>query len=96
MSVRYTDGAKALIGAVLIGAVALAALFAFILFKPEHAAKVHIFQPEKLELKCENDDYIGYANDDEIGERMEEMLKKKYEIYCLEKTGVRQWSIYGR
>lgn len=96
MAVRYTDGAKTLIGAVLIGAVALFAFIVFILFRSESQGTNPVIQPEKNEFTCVRGDYIGYANSNDIGTRMEELAQKKYELYCLEKSGVRQWSIYAR
>lgn len=94
MSVRYSDGAKTFIGVILVGTVALIALTVFMLFGPER--KPQYTPPEKKVFTCSESDYIGYVHDDTIGERMEELMQRKYEVYCIKKTGVRQWSIYAR
>lgn len=55
MSVKYTDGAKTFIGAILIGAVALIALLAFILLKPEKkvASQLELLPKKELFTCCQ-------------------------------------------
>ncbi|POT58080.1 hypothetical protein C3432_09160 [Citrobacter amalonaticus] len=96
MPVSYTDGAKTFIGLIVLGAVGLMTLLAFLFVAPEKKMSAELTPPVMKTYSCRDDEYIGYADNDDIGERINNLVEqKKFDLYCLEQTGVRRWSIYG-
>lgn len=92
--VKYIDNVKLFISFINIGIVSCVLLFFFILYEFESVIVIYFFFGEFFFLICDVYNFIGYVDVNDFVEYIKKVELMCYNMYCLKKIGVGQWSIY--
>lgn len=93
MSVKYTDGAKVFIGAVLVS---LAILLVIICRMTNGSSQVKrdVYKVPEPEVKCVDENKIGYLNTMYPRDGLKLIYDSKSSAICLKRVQEYRWSIH--